>query len=581
MNNHKSDTCFRNPSKKPKGQTWCDHCYKMTNHTTENCRSKDNNRDNKNKNDKNKSQRQKDGPCTRCGRYGHRADICTAAQVAPEDVCPCGNEFHTPADIKCPWDGDPEKRRKYQEANMPGTLICQWCKTSDGEHEVGECTKVTIFKDGLFNKIARSYDALGKCWHCQSRNHKTRGCTMKQYKEAGETHWNAMIQDKVNEWINTERTADRFHREYANGTLNDEDERNYATRPLDEYMRPPEAHEIKWCYVCQEFGHEKKYDCDGTEFNRRMHGQAGTGALAGPIVRRVQFGSGDSGRMVGQFTDGANIWPRNNSQPAMWSSPDTVTVPCSGCRRDLRFSTQTPASEHEHKVCPSCMALTRHPFVEHRRVGLSETDKMYLLLAAGRNGGDMNLEGIRSILGGNVSKDYLKGWGKIRPSVALPRHIAVERWPSHQPRYDLNLRRATNYEPIFNQNVDVFNFPGNNQSYFPPTLFRLTEKMRAERDEDEHPINQAGRLGRARVCRSCKTRAFVMDAEGDLVMCNAEAPTTVGMGTGKIVWDRVGDWGVCRCSILLPGYAEHAWIAPNYAETLMAPPSRPGQLYIM
>jgi ribosomal protein L44E len=218
-----------------------------------------------------------------------------------------------------------------------------------------------------------------------------------------------------------------------------------------------------------------------------------------------------------------------------------------------------PKNENAAQICPSCSTWAKHPYLQFKQNQMSDIEKMAMAASIGT----------AAVWGGSPPKDLFRRkstkkeiWN-YRPSVAIPRHLAVTRWPESQPRYDPSTRRESSGEYLFNQDEDIFNIPGNMQSYFPPQLIRLTDMDREIRDDDRHPINKTGRMGLVPICITCNTKGLVRDAEGDIVMCKTDAANTVAMGKGQGEWDRLCDKNICFCPFWKKGQSVQTWVYPD------------------
>ncbi|KAF2654440.1 hypothetical protein K491DRAFT_693863 [Lophiostoma macrostomum CBS 122681] len=529
----------------------CQNCGR-NGHRTEDCRapSNSNSFNNNNRNNQNNNQNgrnnNRNSPCTRCGLSGHNAGHCTAIEKPPQEICPCGCVYHF--QNQCHWNGSPVTRDQYLASNSSSGKICQWCKPGPGDHDFSDCADVIRFRQGLESNILKAYDSIQFCWHCRSMAHFTRACDKTSAREVGEAKWRALGVEIVEEWVNRDVSAERMTQQYLDGEVDFDEMVDIGAEIAA--LKVPKPEDYLWCVCCQEFGHSRRKACDATELNKRKEGTT--------TSTRIVSG-GSSIRPQPQSTTFGIRNASSGTESTGFGADPTILFPCQGCQSHLTFRNHIPKNKNDAQFCVHCSTWVKHPYLQFKQDEMSDIEKMAMAASIGT----------AAVWGGSPPRDLFRrksskkeAW-KYRPSVAIPRYLAVSRWPETQPRYDTSTRRESSGEYLFNQEEDVFNVGGNHQSYFPPQLIRLTDMDRDIRDDDRHPINKAGRMGLIPVCITCNTKGLVRDAEGDIVMCKTEAANTVAMGKGTGEWDRLCDTFTCRCPFFRKGQSLQTWVHPD------------------
>jgi hypothetical protein len=521
----------------------CNNCG-MNNHTTDKCfKAKKPHKDIQNKINKpkisNNHNQQTKTICTRCGRWNHEAKRCTA-QALPEHLrCPCSNPYHK-ANF-CPWGQSEDKQLQFQ--SKANGKICQWCKDDgDGTHDFTDCLEAPRFRSALKAEIQRRYDGLHWCWHCQAENHKTKACD-KPVADLGRTAWDAKISIIVEQWVNTDMSS-------FTDTYQDESEDVHMTLP-GKCLRAPVASDFRWCIFCQQFGHHAdEATCDTTEYFSRCPARFKNAEVAKkPFIPNRYTSSSGSTNLFSNSSD--NVTDNTNISTF---SANSMRIKCItlGCRTQHTFTSDPRSANNDRNFCTVCQTWTRHPYASVRK-----DSKVELL---------KELRKTLESFGGITSfkkKQQIVDLYKFRPSIALPAHLALERWPDIQPKYSDGGTVPEGSDTTLFDHKDIFNKSGNVQTYFPPFLIRLTQQDREIRDNDSWPINRAGRMGLVLECVACGTTGIVRDAEGDLVMCGSDAACTVGCGYGLSEW-----WGTsyrdrCRCLTITGRESRPEWVAPR------------------
>ncbi|KAF1950492.1 hypothetical protein CC80DRAFT_554251 [Byssothecium circinans] len=548
--------------------TWCKFCKKHGGHDSNSCynnpqnknnnnRQNRNNTNTQNRNNTNTQNRNNKGPCIRCGMASHIRRDCTAKELPPDDRCDCGCEFHS--NSQCPWGND---RLQRLEAETQGTgLICQWCKDSaDGNHSYDECKGPIDFRALLFWKISRLHDRYNWCWHCSSQNHKTSSCTQTQ-AITGKDKWHAAISDVIEKW--------RRYDPDPHGRFNDDLDGDVPMAAAQASKRPPLESDILWCIVCEQIGHSKDKGanpCDYTVFNTRE-----------PIEFRNQTVDSSAG----------HAWIPNSHQPILpWypvnnsnNNAGPITRPpnnfngnCIYCRKPIGPWIAPVPRSGQTINCSNCGFPNHHPHTTASRDGASaphetilEIVKLLVDSKPGKNDASNNAKDSaktkRARLNA-IENIYLQ-----RPSMLLPKRLAINSWPEVQPIYD-DLQWEKGRSPIFktvpNTGIGYFNARTNDQLYFPATKFKIDAKMVAVSLDTDAPINRAGRMGMELMCATCGTRGLIADAEYDVVMCGTEPMNTMGAGPGKCeVWidARGRPRGSCQCITVIGQVPRRVWVA--------------------
>ncbi|KAF2871584.1 hypothetical protein BDV95DRAFT_43945 [Massariosphaeria phaeospora] len=467
--------------------------------------------------------------CMVCGLIGHETRSCNTKELDEDERCTCLSQFHRKN--QCPWNGDQLKRKTAQDADTG--KICQWCKTKgDGRHTFDDCKEPTKFIANLTENINRAYDDIRWCWHCTSDAHFTRACDGTQAR-LNRNKWQTKIGDIVQEWK---------HRDTSNlGGI-------YRDRDLDISMSdsraatsPPDPVEYRWCIFCQDFGH-KATDCesDRDEFDQRCPAQFKNST---DVIKPAFKPAGFSAASTVPF-GGSNL---------------TTTCATRGCEKKLTFSS-IAGGFGSTVICPRCATVNRHPSErKNSQVQLIESIFSGLQGMYGDGGLAPNrFKRKRKSQLYEATPDQFK-----RPSVKLSKKLALDgTWPERQPRYtDMSDQGK---KPRFASNI--YNEPGNYQSYFPAIKFKIRDEWVQTARDDSLLINKAGRLGLVLQCRRCDAEARVKDAEGDFVMCGNDVMCTVGCGTGEALWvderGRPAQTGRCRCLPILGQVSEPRWNSP-------------------
>lgn len=299
-------------------------------------------------------------------------------------------------------------------------------------------------------------------------------------------------------------------------------------------LTPPVSADYNWCIACQEFGHI---------YNR----EASSACLHNELERRCPVQYRNQAAIIAKPFVPVGI--RNSSKSGTLFASPGITKTTNDRRTRSSFSRALETINENTEIMEKHGLIFQGPKQIKER--LLELEKNSAAKSQSKKKNFFN----------NIRDPY-----RQRPSYLLSSRLAVSEWPQTQPLYT-DLSQILEKDPIFEnaREGDVFNRPGNFQSYFPSTRFRINREWREDAENDELFINKAGRLGLEGKCLRCGSAARIVDVEGDIVMCRTEPMCTMACGKGYWFWsDGEGREAFhCRCLPILGQQPEPVWVRPE------------------
>lgn len=557
-NNGRNNSRNRGGGNNGNQQTACRHCGR-NNHASDSCWSRPNNQNNRvqryNNNNHNNNNRQGIRlPCIRCGLFGHDTKDCMAQELPLEEQCECSNEYHYTH--QCPWERDP-LAREIADGQAKG-LICRWCKDNgEGDHDYTSCRAVLRFRAELLKMIYSQYDHLPFCWHCSADNHRTRACD-KPVAEVDRDKWKSLVTGIIADW--TKKDVPCFAGQYM-------DSEDAIIAGQD--SRAPISTNYQWCFLCNNFGHTLSASCDVEEYRRRCP----------PSYRNKEVCTKRPTYPPPPYTYtplNQSAYPHCRTCPPRPGDSHSLTSPLQNQGTIMRICTNThctavikflenPGPHGEAVQCSKCRTFNVSPMTKQNNLQIDSHLGSSLKALA-----QLKDTGILDLLTGNkgkndadiarIEQDPYLDLGH-RPSALLKKGHLLIGWPSQQPRYtDQNIIVPTTGKPLYAANgEDIFNEPGNAQTYFPPIIFKASKGDLEIQDQAKHPINMGGHLGMTLQCRVCKCDSVVIDDEADIVMAGTTKANTLGLGIGTPLFLQTAHPTKCRCLIINGGNPELEW----------------------